>query len=245
MYIWTHRRIPSLHPSPSFSTRLCYRGQSFWVRCNRIGKAARRILLLNYILPTQLRDKLPAFRIALHKFVWALRRLDGQVYCYDKAVECRILPGSRVLRPEDVASANPDLIQGLVLMEGCLPIGHLKPSMHHFVHYGEYTATHGSLRWVWMMYFERYNYQMKSLVCDHATFVYVCCVHVCACVPTLSGTEQERSHCEFGEHSGHRRYIVLLRARRHGQYTARTPVFLAPYMSSPRYVTTTMPPLTH
>ena len=146
--------------------RLCYRGKSFWQRSNRIGKSARRMMLLYYILPTQLRDKLPAVRIALHVFVWALRRLDGQVHCYDKAVDLGILPGSRVLDPEIVASANCDLIKGLVLLEGCLPISHLKPSMHHFVHYGEYTATHGLLRFYWMFFFERYNYLMKTLVRD-------------------------------------------------------------------------------
>ena len=145
--------------------RLCYREKSFWKRSNRIGKAKRKLLLLYYILPTQIRDKIPAVRTAIHKFVWSLRRLDGQVHSYEKAVSLGILPGSRVMDPTIAAKAGHDLIQSLVLLEGCLPVSHLKPSMHHFVHYGEYTESHGCLRWFWMMFFERFNLLMKTLVC--------------------------------------------------------------------------------
>jgi hypothetical protein len=43
-----------------------------------------------------------------------------------------------------------------VLIEGAVPIGHLIPTWHHFVHYAEFTLTHGVLRWLWMMAFERF-----------------------------------------------------------------------------------------
>ena len=113
-------------------------------------------MLLLFILTTQLRDKLPSVRVALNKIVWALRRLDGQVYCYhDAKNKLGILPGSRVIDPKIIVSAHCDLIIGLCLLEGCLPIEHLNPALHHLVHFAQYTKTHGCLRALWMMYFER------------------------------------------------------------------------------------------
>ena len=109
------------------------------------------------MLPTQLRDKLPAVRTALLKIIWALRRLDGQVHSYDTAKYLGILPGSRSIRHDNIDQVTGDLIKGLVLLEGCLPISQLNQALHHLVHYGEYTKTHGLLRWFWMFFFERFE----------------------------------------------------------------------------------------
>ena len=143
---------------PHYVERLYYRGASFWIKTSRLGKTARKIQLLLYILPTQLRDQLPAVRVALFEFVWALRRMLGQVYSYQMAttMDPPILPGSRGVRHNIVDKSHGDLIKALVLLEGCLPVSQLNPALHHFVHYGLYTKTHGSLRWYWMMSFERY-----------------------------------------------------------------------------------------
>ena len=86
--------------------------------------------------------------------VWGLRRLDGQVYSFDTANSLGILPGSRGVRHDIVDETNNDVVKGLVLLEGYLPPYQsfelhsvrsdtskaLKPSMHHFVHYGEYVT---------------------------------------------------------------------------------------------------------
>ena len=136
-------------------SRLYYRGCSFWVKTSRICKTARKITLMYYILPTQLRDQIPAVRIALHEFVWAMRRMIGQVHSYHTAKRLGLLPGSRSVRHDVVDSAQRDMLKALVLFEGCLPISHLNPAMHHFVHYGQYTKSHGCLRSYWMMSFER------------------------------------------------------------------------------------------
>ena len=90
------------------------------------------------MMPTQLRDKLPAVRTALLKIIWALRRLDGQVHSYDTAKYLGILPGSRSIRHDNIDQVTGDLIKGLVLLEGCLPISQLNQALHHLVHYGEY-----------------------------------------------------------------------------------------------------------
>ena len=60
---------------PERTEKLYYRGASFWTKPNRLWKVRRKITLLYYILPTQLRDHLPALRHALNVFVWAMRRL--------------------------------------------------------------------------------------------------------------------------------------------------------------------------
>ena len=80
----------------------------------------------------------------------------GQVYCFDTAIAMGILPGSRGLRRSDIEKMSADLIRALVLLAGSVIITYLVPIFHHFVHYGEYTLTHGMLRIYWMMVFERY-----------------------------------------------------------------------------------------
>ena len=113
-------------------------------------------MLLYFILATQLRDRLPALRTALFKVIWALRRLDGQVHSFEVATKkLGTLPGSRTLDPRVIRQVHVDLINGLCLLEGCLPVSHLHPALHHIVHFAQYTLTHGCLRSMWMMYFER------------------------------------------------------------------------------------------
>lgn len=89
-------------------------------------------------------------------FVGAMRLLDGQIHSYDRARALGILPGSRTVDKRKIKQIHNDLIRGLCLLEGCLPLSHLNPAMHHFVHYATYTETHGCLRLYWMMCFERY-----------------------------------------------------------------------------------------
>ena len=118
-------------------------------------KCRRKYRLLYHVLPVQLRDQVPGLRNAIVLFAWTIRRLDGQVHCYEVAVSLGILPGSRVLVRGKIKRLHKDLICALVLVEGAVPVGHLIPTWHHFVHYCEFTETHGILRWLWMMAFER------------------------------------------------------------------------------------------
>ena len=110
---------------------------------------------LYFVLPTQLRDQVPAFRNALLLFTWSMRRLLGQVHCYDKAKTLNILPGSRTIDDRHIDQIHVDLVLALCLFEGCLPVCYLIPALHHFVHYAQYTKTHGLLHILWMMSFER------------------------------------------------------------------------------------------
>lgn len=131
-------------------------GHSMWSKPNRMWKSRRKFRLLYFMLLTQLRDKVPAVHQALLLFVWGMRQLDGQVYSYEMATtRLHILPGSRSVRKDALDSINRSLLLGIILLAGAFPRSHLNPGLKHFVHYPEFTKTHGILRILWMMAFER------------------------------------------------------------------------------------------
>ena len=113
-----------------------------------------------------LRDHVPRVREALLLLTWSLRRLEGQSISFETAKSIGVLPGSHALNKSELDQIHQDLIRALVLLEGCLPIVYLIPTMHHLVHYVDYSKTHGILRFYWMMAFERYNKYIKNLVRD-------------------------------------------------------------------------------
>ena len=140
---------------PHYVEPLYYRGASFWKKPSRMWKSRRKYRLLLYFLPVLLRDQVPRLRKAIILLASVLRRLDGQVYSFERVKALDILAGSRALHKDEIDSIHRDIVVALVLIEGCFPIGHLIPSTHHFVHYAEYAKTHGILRSYWMMAFER------------------------------------------------------------------------------------------
>ena len=87
------------------------------------------------ILPVVLHGFVPALLNALLMVVHALRRLAGQVVSQDEAERIGAAPGARVLRKRDIAALKMELLLGLVLLEGCLPIAKLNPALHHLAHY--------------------------------------------------------------------------------------------------------------
>ena len=149
---------------PHYIEPLYFRRASFWKAPGRMWKARRKFRLLFFILCTNLRDQVPAFRNALLLFCWAVRRLLGQVYCYDAAVEMGFLPGSRAVMKCLIEHFTKDLIQAIALIEGCTPVDHHKPAWHRFIHTGESTESHAILDITWMMGFERYNKYLKNHV---------------------------------------------------------------------------------
>ena len=140
---------------PHYVEPLYYRGCSFWKKPSRMWKSRRKYRLLLFFLPVLIRDVVPHIRQAIVLLACALRRLEGQVCSLEAAKDLGILPGSRHIKNSEIDEMNGDLVRALVLLEGCMPIDHLIPSTHHFVHYAEYTKTHGILRAYWMMAFER------------------------------------------------------------------------------------------
>ena len=148
---------------PHYVDRLAYRGHSFWTKPNRLWKIRRKIVLLYYMLPCQLRDQVPKLREAIFSFVWAMRRLEGQVHSFFMTKALGIVPGCKTVKRSQLPEIHRQLIRSLCLFEGCIPTDHLNPGMHHFCHYAEYTMTHGLLTKFWMMVFERFNKHIKGL----------------------------------------------------------------------------------
>ena len=148
---------------PARVEKLFYNGASFWTRPSRMWKAIRKFTLLYFILPNQLRDQVPEVRKALDTFVWAMRRLFGQVLSFENAVKFKILPGSRLIITRLIQRLSAEVLTGLSLLEGCLPVSHLNPALHHFVHVALYIHSHSDARILWMMGFER----LVLVICNH------------------------------------------------------------------------------
>ena len=118
-------------------------------------KSRRKFRLLYFILVTQLRGKVKKIHAALLLFVWVMRRLDGQVHSFEQATSLGILPGSRSVLKDGFDGMHVSMILSFALLEGAIPPSFLKPGVKHFCHYVGYTITHGMLRKLWMMGFER------------------------------------------------------------------------------------------
>ena len=88
----------------------------------------------------------------------------GQVHSWNMCRRLRVSPRSFCVDKGYVRACHVGIIRALVMLEGVLPPSQLNPGMHHFVHYAQYTLTHGSLRLFWMMGFERFNKYLKNLV---------------------------------------------------------------------------------
>lgn len=150
---------------PHYVEPLYYEGKSFWTSPGHMWKARRKFRLLLFMLVTQLRDQVPMFRDALMLFVWAMRRLVGQVCSYEFASRTLgILPGSQFLFKVLLPRILRDMVQALSLFEGCMPIDFIKPIQHHFVHYPDSTIIFSLLEILWIVGFERYNKYLKEHV---------------------------------------------------------------------------------
>lgn len=120
---------------PHYMDILCKNKHSFFTHSDRMYKACHKNYILMVILPVVLRGFVPALLNALLMVVHALRRLAGHVISQDEAEQIGAAPGARVLHKRDLAALKMELLFGLVLLEGCLPVAKLNPALHHLVHY--------------------------------------------------------------------------------------------------------------
>ena len=116
------------------------------------------------LLPTCLRDFVPAVHWALLTLTFVLRQLDGQVLSKFEAQSKHVLPGSRAVQKKRLRRLQLDMIRGLTMVEGCIPACHLNPLLHRFLHYVSQTAKKGRLGWLAMWVFERLNKKIKNFV---------------------------------------------------------------------------------
>ena len=82
---------------PHYTHKLAKHGASFFVKSCRCWKCRDKLEILMVILPTCLRDFVPAVHQALLELAFALRRLEGQVVSSAEAKRLGIMPGSRVV----------------------------------------------------------------------------------------------------------------------------------------------------
>ena len=149
---------------PHYMDKLCKKGHSFWTHSDRMWKCSHKFYILMAILPTCLSGFVPRVHRAIICIVTALARLFGSVISAAEADQRGLERGARVLEKVSLFGLREELTRGLVLLEGCFPLAHLNPAMHHFVHYVMQTADNGILGWVSMFSFERNNKRIKGLI---------------------------------------------------------------------------------
>ena len=194
---------------PHYMEPLYYKGCSFWMKPGHMWKARRKYRLLFFILLTQLRDQVPRFRNALLLFVWSIRRLMGQVHSFEYATKVLgVLPGSPTVVKALIMSIHRDLVRSLALFEGCTPIDHLKPVMHHFSHYAEFTGILTILIILWMMSFERYNKYLKNHV-RNAQHPDINLAHTTSQTDTANYFELLEDMCDLPDNLYHMYVIVI------------------------------------
>ena len=99
------------------------------------------------LLPTCLRGFVTALHQTILQLVYVLRRLEGQVLSFNQAKHVGVMPGSRVILKKAVPLLHKELLRGLVLFEGAMPVALLNPALHHLVHYATQTEKIGILRY--------------------------------------------------------------------------------------------------
>ena len=140
-----NRRVVNMW-CPHYRDKLHRRGKSFWLKPKHCWKRKHKLTIFLVFLPTLLRDLVPEVHRAILKMVFALRRLDGLVISINEAKRIGVLPGSHVLPKGIIDSVTEDLILGIIMLEGCLPLTLLNTTLHHLLHFGEQTSANGCLR---------------------------------------------------------------------------------------------------
>ena len=131
---------------PHYRDKLHRHGKSFWLKPKHCWKTKHKLTIFLVFLPTILRDLVPEVHRAIQKIVFALRRLDGLVISINEANRIGVLPGSHVLPKGIINSVTKDLILGVIMLEGCLPVSFLNTTLHHLLHFGNQTSENGCLR---------------------------------------------------------------------------------------------------
>ena len=81
-------------------------------------RTAQKLTALLCILPTALRDFVPAVRKGFSKVIWGLRILHGRCINGNEAVQMHVQAGNRPIPDSDVAAADKMIIEGFAMLEG-------------------------------------------------------------------------------------------------------------------------------
>ena len=122
---------------------------------NRAGiwRSANKLIAFLVLLVPALRGLVPKFRSGLRSLIWGIRILEGQTISVNEADALGIDRGFTVLKKEMTALAKKLIIEGLSMIEGCVPISLIKPAIHCLCHYADGADLWGLLRLLWMINF--------------------------------------------------------------------------------------------
>ena len=122
-------------------------GKSFLNSCAATCKTSKKHLALFVILPTVLRGFTRPLRRGLRFCVLGWRLLEGQVYSFNECMRLNVEPGSRVLDPAVIKSADTFIVKGLAMTTGAVPPSTLVPYLHILGHYALMAMLFGILTW--------------------------------------------------------------------------------------------------
>lgn len=144
-------------------TPVCGLHDETFIKRTGCWRTASKLIAMCVILVPALRGYVPAFRTGLRKLILGLKILEGQTYSVDESRALNLDPGAKAIKKTEIDRAHKLIIQGMSMIEGSCPVCCLKPALHCLCHYAAGTETHGMLRLLWMMSFERFNKKCKNL----------------------------------------------------------------------------------
>lgn len=127
-------------------------GESFIYRSG-IWRTASKIVAFLVLLVPSLRGFVPKLRTGLRLLIWGLRILEGRVFSVHEADKLNIERGFRALKKTDIDKARRLIIEGLSVIEGCVPVCLIVPAVHTLCHYADGADLHGLLKLLWMISF--------------------------------------------------------------------------------------------
>lgn len=148
---------------PHYTPTCSVNKQSFISR-EGCWRTAEKIQALLVVLVPSLRGFVAPVRTALRSLVLGLRILEGQTFSVNEQVRLCLDPGFKALEKRLIRRAKTLILEGLSMLEGCLPVRKLVPALHCLVHYAEGTEMHGILKLFWMM-----SFGTSPLPFDHIT----------------------------------------------------------------------------
>ena len=94
--------------------------------------------------------------ITYRSLIWGLRILEGRTLSVNEADEIKLDRGFKALKKTDITRSRKLIIEGLSMLEGCVPICLLVPAIHTLCHYPGGAEQWGLLRLLWMICFGKY-----------------------------------------------------------------------------------------
>ena len=133
-----------------------------------IWRSESKLIAFLVLLVPALRGFVPKLRAGLRSLIWGLRILEGQTINVNEADDLGLDRGSKNLKKSDIARARTLIIEGLSMIEGCVPISVIVPAIHCLCHYADGAELHGILRLLWMINFGEFHVTRALFIEPHS-----------------------------------------------------------------------------